>query len=1722
MRRSPVPALVFRVSVMRVRGTHSVSVRRLLVACAWGFALLSCGREATAPYGGARMARSLSLAPVFPRAYQQLPGAFALAPFTRVRVLFVRATGATALDTTVAFPATADSLALGFAVPLSPDAPAAGEPLTAFVYCLDSRGDTLFKGGPVPAFASARADTPGVITVALLYAGTGANAASVRITPKTLTAAPGDHFTFTTSALDASGQAVAGAPVVFRAADTTLAIIGLPTSGAGHAITAPDAHGSTLVIAQLITGAADTAVLTVQTPAAPTAGPAATLTFSAQPGGSTAGSTLAPAIAVTARDTAGNVATSFTGAVSLSLGGGPAGAVLSGTTTANAVAGVAHFTTPALTLAGPGYRIVATAAGIPPDSSAAFAVTAAGAATIAASSGDHQTGTPAALLGAPVGVAVSDIYGNPVSGVTVSWGVTGGGGTVASATTTTNAAGVATVGWTLGTALGAQSASAFSPGLGGSPLAFSATAVAGAATRLVMSAIPASATAGAAIGPAITVQARDGLNNLQPSFTGNVTLSLGANPGGGALAGSTTVAAVSGVATFSGLSLAKAAAGYRLAATAGTLTPDTSATFTVVPATAASIAITGGSAQTGSVSSTLAAPLGVTVSDAFGNPVGLTNVQFAVASGGGTLSSGAVPTNAAGVATAAWTLGALTGAQSVTATASSLAGSPLTFSATAVAGGAAKLAISAQPSSAAAGAAISPPVIVQVKDAAGNLATTYSGSVSLALAANPGGATLGGATTVAAVGGVATFSNVSLNKAAGGYTLAASASGLAGDTSTPFATTAAAAATVSGAGGDGQAGVTRSTLPVPLVAAVTDAFGNPVAGVSVAWTITAGRGSVSLASSNTDALGVATTVWTLGPITGGGGVTATAAGLAGSPVSFTSTAFASVATKLAIVTQPANVAAGAAIAPSIVVQALDSTNNPVSAFTGSVSLAIGTNPGAATLGGATTVTASGGVATFTGITLNKAGTGYTLVASAGGLTAAGSAGFNVANGAPAALAVSTGNSQTSAAGTALASALAVIVTDAGGNPVPGVNVNWSIAGGGGSLGVSSTATNGAGVASTTWTLGALAGTQSVTASAGGVPGPPVTFTATATAGVATRLAITVQPGSVTAGVNIAPSLVVTAEDASGNVATTFSGSVALALSTNPGGATLSGTTSVNSVAGVATFTSVSLDKAASGYRISATAGALAQGNSAPFAIAAAAPATLTVNGGNGQAGAIALALGLPLSVTVTDAFGNPVAGVSVNWTVGVGGGSLGGAATTTNSAGVAANSWTLGSLLGAQTVTATAGGIAGSPAAFSATALAGVAARLVMSVQPVSTIAGSALGLVATAEDALGNVATSFTGAVSLGFGANPGNASLAGATSVNAVAGIATFTGISIVKAAPGYSLAANASGLVAATSGTFEIGAAAPASAVVSGVSGQSGTIGQLLGAPVAVTVLDAYANPVPNVTVNWSVATGGGFLSNSTVQTNSSGVATNAWTLGTVLGTQTVTAAPVALANSPVTITATGLVGAAARLVVSSVPAIVTAGSAIGPSIVVTAEDAFGNFVPSFNGVVSLAVGTNPGADALAGTTGVTAVGGVATFSDVSLTRAAVGYTIIASATGVTPATTSSFSVGAGAAAAVAKAGGDNQPNLLLSLLGLLLPTPLSVRVTDAFGNPVGGMTVSWAVTLGSARLGNPSSQTNASGVATNDTVTLTGLLGGLRQVTASVTGVTAAVFSETVIL
>lgn len=97
-------------------------------------------------------------------------------------------------------------------------------------------------------------------------------------------------------------------------------------------------------------------------------------------------------------------------------------------------------------------------------------------------SGDAQTGTVGQALGDPLRVRVT-LDGAPEAGQTVNWSALAGG--VAPTSSVTDADGIASTSWTLGTAAGAQSARATLAGATGSPVTFGATGTADAAAALL-------------------------------------------------------------------------------------------------------------------------------------------------------------------------------------------------------------------------------------------------------------------------------------------------------------------------------------------------------------------------------------------------------------------------------------------------------------------------------------------------------------------------------------------------------------------------------------------------------------------------------------------------------------------------------------------------------------------------------------------------------------------------------------------------------------------------------------------------------------------------------------------------------------------------------------------------------------------------------------------------------------------------------------------------------------------------------------------------------------------------------------------------------------------------------------------------------------------------------------------------------------------------------------
>jgi subtilisin family serine protease len=98
------------------------------------------------------------------------------------------------------------------------------------------------------------------------------------------------------------------------------------------------------------------------------------------------------------------------------------------------------------------------------------------------------------------------------------------------------------------------------------------------------------------------------------------------------------------------------------------------------------------------------------------------------------------------------------------------------------------------------------------------------------------------------------------------------------------------------------------------------------------------------------------------------------------------------------------------------------------------------------------------------------------------------------------------------------------------------------------------------------------------------------------------------------------------------------------------------------------------------------------------------PRTLAKVAGDDQTGLAGAELVAPISVRVSDAYDNAVAGVAIEWTTGAGSGSVGSEPSTTDAVGIASTRWTLGPTKGTDTLRASSGSLAGSPAVFLAMA----------------------------------------------------------------------------------------------------------------------------------------------------------------------------------------------------------------------------------------------------------------------------------------------------------------------------------------------------------------------------------------------------------------------------------
>ena len=290
-------------------------------------------------------------------------------------------------------------------------------------------------------------------------------------------------------------------------------------------------------------------------------------------------------------------------------------------------------------------------------------------------------------------------------------------------------------------------------------------------------------------------------------------------------------------------------------------------------------------------------------------------------------------------------------------------------------GTATKLAFGTQPSGAKAGATIAPAVTVRVLDANNNLVTTdNSTSISLSASGGSGSLTGGGGTT--AVGGVATFSGLSINKT-GTYTLNAAATGLTGAASNSFTITPGDPAKLA-FGTPPSDAAAGATINPAVTVQVLDANDNLVTtdnSTSISLSASGGSGSLTGGGGTTAVGGVATFSGLSINKTGTYTLNAAATGLTGA-ASTSFTIGSGGAHHLTITAQPSDAAAGA---PTIglTVEIRDSNDNVVNS---SDAIKVTLNGGPGILSGTAQVNASGGTATFSGLSVNKVGT-YSLTAS---------------------------------------------------------------------------------------------------------------------------------------------------------------------------------------------------------------------------------------------------------------------------------------------------------------------------------------------------------------------------------------------------------------------------------------------------------------------------------------------------------------------------------------------------------------------------------------------------------------------------------------------------------------------------------------------------------------------------------------------------------------------
>ena len=306
------------------------------------------------------------------------------------------------------------------------------------------------------------------------------------------------------------------------------------------------------------------------------------------------------------------------------------------------------------------------------------------------------------------------------------------------------------------------------------------------ATQLAFTVQPGTGTAGQPLSPPIQVSVQDASANVVAGATHAITVSLQPASGGAGVGGTATVNAVSGVATFSDLTVSTAGTNFTLKASAAGLTDATSTPFDVLsaPGVATTIEKLPGAGETATAGASVDPRPSVKVIDRLGDPVANVGVTFSVGSGGGSVDGSEQTTDASGLATVGqWTLGTTAGSNTLLADSPGLEG--VVFTAEGTAGPAAVMAINlGDGQQASRSSPVAEPPSVLVED---NLGNPVAG-VTVTFAVASGGGSVTDPVQTTGENGAAFVGGWTLGPSAGVNTLTASADGLVGSPVTFTAT----------------------------------------------------------------------------------------------------------------------------------------------------------------------------------------------------------------------------------------------------------------------------------------------------------------------------------------------------------------------------------------------------------------------------------------------------------------------------------------------------------------------------------------------------------------------------------------------------------------------------------------------------------------------------------------------------------------------------------------------------------------------------------------------------------------------------------------------------------------------------------------------------------------------------------------------------------------------